>query len=199
MDVSIDAIKEYEKNARINDKAVDKVKESIKEFGFQSPIILDKNNTIIAGHTRLKAAKELGYKKVPCIIAKNLTPEQVKAYRLADNKTSELAEWDFDFLQLELQELLADGFDIDSIGFSSAELDAIVSGAIDDSRQYIQEQAKEISKRYGETYTPPTQVNEQAEVDYKDRAKQFESPTEFKSYDENIETKHCCPKCGFRW
>lgn len=138
VDVSIESIKEYEKNARINDNAVDKVKESIKEFGFQSPIILDKNNTIIAGHTRLKAAKKLGYKKVPCIIAKNLTPEQVKAYRLADNKTAELAEWDYAILPEELKSLSEFGYDLELIGFTNTELDEIIEGTISNTEEYLQ-------------------------------------------------------------
>lgn len=106
----------YKNNPRKNDKAVDAVANSIKEFGFKVPIIIDKNNEIIAGHTRLKAAKKLGLKEVPCIIADDLTKEQVKAFRLADNKVSELAEWDFDLLNIELADIKLDmeyfGFDL---------------------------------------------------------------------------------------
>lgn len=138
VEIPIGSIKEYERNARINDKAVDKVKESIKEFGFQSPIILDKNKTIIAGHTRLKAAKELGYKKVPCIIAENLTPTQVKAFRLADNKTAEIAEWDYDILPDELKALSECGYDLELIGFTSAELDEIIGGTISSTEEHLQ-------------------------------------------------------------
>ena len=104
----------YENNPRKNDIAVDAVMASIKEFKFRVPIIIDKDGVIVAGHTRLKAAKKLGLKTVPCIVADDLTPEQVKAFRLADNKVGELAEWDFEKLDLELEEL---DFDMTPFGF----------------------------------------------------------------------------------
>lgn len=108
----------YANNPRLNDNAVDAVAASIKEFGFKVPIVVDSENVIINGHTRLKAAHKLGLKQVPCIVADDLTPEQVKAFRLADNKTSELAEWDMDKLGIELGEIpdidmSAFGFDIE--------------------------------------------------------------------------------------
>lgn len=95
----------YENNPRKNEAAVDAVASSIKEFGFQQPIIVDKDNVIICGHTRAKAAQRLGMEYVPVIRAENLTDEQVKAYRLADNKTGELAQWDFEKLASELDEI----------------------------------------------------------------------------------------------
>jgi len=98
----------YENNPRLNDDAVEAVAESIKEFGFKNPIIVDHENVIINGHTRLKAAKKLGLEKVPVIKALDLTPEQVKAYRLADNKVGEIADWDFDLLQGELSDIQLD-------------------------------------------------------------------------------------------
>ena len=108
----------YANNPRLNDNAVDAVAASIKEFGFKVPIVVDRDNVIINGHTRLKAAHKLGLKQVPCIVADDLTPEQIKAFRLADNKTSELAEWDMDKLDIELGEIpdidmSAFGFDIE--------------------------------------------------------------------------------------
>lgn len=99
---NIDDIKPYAGNPRRNDKAVEKVAESIRQFGFKQPILIDKDNIIIAGHTRQLAAKKLKMTQVPCIYADDLTPEQVKAYRLADNKVAEFAEWDFDLLNQEL-------------------------------------------------------------------------------------------------
>ena len=102
IDININDIKEYENNPRFNDNAVEAVANSIKEFGFKVPIILDNNNVIVAGHTRLKAAKQLEYEKVPCLVADDLTEEQVKAFRLTDNKVGELAEWDFAKLEEEL-------------------------------------------------------------------------------------------------
>lgn len=98
----------YKNNPRLNDKAVDAVAASIKEFGFKVPIIIDKNNVIVAGHTRLKAAQKLGLEEVPVIIADDLTEDQIKAFRIADNKVSELADWDFSKLEEELRNIQMD-------------------------------------------------------------------------------------------
>ena len=92
----------YENNARINDKAIDIVANSIKEFGFKNPCIIDKNNVLVAGHTRVLACKKLGITKVPCIVADDLTEEQIKAFRIADNSSAQVAEWDMDKLMQEL-------------------------------------------------------------------------------------------------
>lgn len=102
---NVDELVEYWNNPRNNDDAVEKVAESIKEFGFKVPIIIDKNNVIVAGHTRLKASILLGLKTVPCIIAEDLTDQQIKAFRLVDNKVAELAEWDFGKLEEEKEKL----------------------------------------------------------------------------------------------
>lgn len=104
----LDDIKAYKNNPRKNDQAVDAVAESIKEFGFKVPIIIDANGVIIAGHTRAKAARKLGIDKVPVIMADDLTEEQVKAFRLADNKVGELSGWKFDKLEKELAEINVD-------------------------------------------------------------------------------------------
>ena len=114
-------IKQYENNPRKNDDAVKYVAESIKEFGFKVPIVIDKEGVIVSGHTRWKAAKSLNIKEVPCIIADDLTEQQIKAYRLADNKVSEFAEWDFNILNLELDELL--DFDMSTFGFDIDEIE----------------------------------------------------------------------------
>lgn len=106
-------IKPYEKNPRKNDSAVDAVANSISQFGFKVPVVIDKDNIIVCGHTRYKAAKKLGLKAVPCVVADDLTEEQIKAYRLADNKVGELAEWDIDLLGEELDGI----FDIDMSDF----------------------------------------------------------------------------------
>ena len=106
--IKLEQIKPYERNPRKNDDAVKYVKQSIKEFGFKVPIVLDKDNVIVAGHTRYKASKELGLKEVPCIHADDLSEEQIKAFRLADNKVSEFAEWDDSLLDLELDSLEMD-------------------------------------------------------------------------------------------
>ena len=104
----------YENNPRKNDQAVDALANSISEFGFRNPIIIGTDNVIASGHTRLKAAIKLGMTEVPCLIADDLTEEQLNAFRLADNKVAELAEWDEDKLLLELQEL---DFDMTQFGF----------------------------------------------------------------------------------
>ena len=117
----ISEIKPYEKNPRRNDEAVEYVAESIRLFGWKQPIVIDKNGVIIAGHTRYKAAKKLGLKSIPCLVADDLTEEQVKAYRLADNKVSEAAEWDWDLLDEELDGLL--DFDMTVFGFDPPEDD----------------------------------------------------------------------------
>lgn len=105
-DININDLKEYENNPRNNDEAVDPVANSIKEFGFKVPIIIDKDNVVIAGHTRLKAAKKLKLKTVPCIIADDLNEEQIRAFRLADNKVSEIATWDYNALNFELENIM---------------------------------------------------------------------------------------------
>lgn len=102
---NMNEIKEYDNNPRNNDNAVEYVAKSIKEFGFKVPIIIDKDNIIVAGHTRYKASKLLGITEVPCIIADDLSEEQIKAFRLVDNKSAELASWDMDLLNMELESI----------------------------------------------------------------------------------------------
>ena len=115
--IQIGELKPYKNNPRKNDGAVDAVAASIREFGFKVPIVIDKDREIVAGHTRYKAAMKLGLDKIPCIVADDLSPEQIKAFRLADNKTAELAEWDIDMLNIELDDIQLDmsmfGFDIE--------------------------------------------------------------------------------------
>ena len=118
IDINIEELKQYENNPRNNDGAVEAVANSIREFGFKVPIVIDKNNVIVAGHTRYKASLKLGLKVVPCLIADDLTDEQIKAFRLADNKTAELAEWDFSKLEEELADI---ELDMSEFGFSELE------------------------------------------------------------------------------
>ena len=126
----IDDIRPYERNPRINDQAVDAVAASLREFGFRQPIVVDADGVIIAGHTRWKAAKKLGLAKVPVHMATDLTPEQVRAYRLADNKTGELAEWDLEILPIELAELREGGFDMDLLAFDDEELARLLNAGM---------------------------------------------------------------------
>lgn len=113
--ISINKIQPYEHNPRKNDKAVPYVKKSIEEFGFKVPVIIDENNVIVCGHTRYKAAVELKMTDIPCVRADDLTPEQIKAFRLADNKVSEVAEWDFEELAGELEGITE--LDMEEFGF----------------------------------------------------------------------------------
>ena len=124
IEVNIEDLKPYEHNPRHNDDAVAAVAKSIEEFGFKVPIIIDKDNEIVCGHTRMKAAMVLGLEKVPCIIADDLSEEQIKAFRLADNKVSELATWDMEALEKELSELDAMDldFDMSDFGFEPSEI-----------------------------------------------------------------------------
>ncbi len=123
-------IKPYENNPRVNDGAVDAVAASIKEFGFRAPIVVDAESVIIVGHTRFKAAHKLGLEVVPVHVAYELTPAQAKAYRIADNKTAEIADWDFKLLPMELKDLRGLDFNIDLLGFDDAELEKILGAGI---------------------------------------------------------------------
>lgn len=143
--VSINKIKPYENNPRNNDDAVDAVANSIKEFGWQQPIVVDNGRVIIAGHTRYKAAKQLKLKEVPIVVADNLTEEQVNAYRLADNKSGELATWDDDELQEELDKIL----DIDMTDFGF-DLELEDDEVIDDD--YEEEVPEEPKSKLGQVY-----------------------------------------------
>ena len=116
--VEIAKIKPYKNNAKIHGKnQLKKLQESISEFGFLTPCLIDQDFNLIAGHGRVEAAKALGMKEVPCVYIENLTEEQRKAYILADNKLSELAEWDLEILNKELAELSEAGMDISLVGF----------------------------------------------------------------------------------
>ena len=120
--VSIEVINPYEKNPRKNDDAVNVVAKSLEEFGFQQPVVLDGNNVIVVGHTRFRAAKKIGLKTVPCIIAEGLTDEQINAYRIMDNKSAEYASWHVGLLVQEMTSLLDADYDLDLTGFSNLEL-----------------------------------------------------------------------------
>lgn len=126
-------IKPYKKNPRQNKDAVDYVANSIKEFGFKVPVVLDKDNVVVCGHTRLKAAKKLKIGKIPCVIAKDLSEAQIKAFRLADNKVSEAAEWDMDLLSGELAGLI--DFDMSEFGFEMDMLPDIFANDDEDDEE----------------------------------------------------------------
>lgn len=139
--VPVDSIIPYENNPRKNDDAVEYVANSIREFGFQSPIIVDSNNVIVCGHTRAKAAQKLGLTEVPVVVADGLTDEQVKAYRLADNKTNEFAEWDFSMLNEELEGI--DWLEINMEHFGFQLDDEIFSGGGSDNNEEAKQKLTE--------------------------------------------------------
>ena len=124
--VPIDDIRPYQNNPRDNEGAVDAVARSIQEFGFKIPIILDANNEIVAGHTRYKAARKLGMTEVPVIRAADLTPEQVRAFRIADNQTASLAAWNYDLLEIELLALQDVEFDLSLLAFPEREMEELL-------------------------------------------------------------------------
>jgi len=128
--VSIDEVKPYEGNPRQNDQAVDAVAASLREFGFRQPIVIDEAGVIIVGHTRWKAAKKLGLVKVPAHVAKDLSPEQIKAYRIADNQTATLAEWNYELLPIELKDLRDAEFNLDLLGFSADDLGKLLEPGV---------------------------------------------------------------------
>jgi len=154
--VDVAAVREYDNNPRIiSDSTVDAVAASIRQFGFRNPVLLDKDDVLIAGHTRLRAAKKLGMTQVPAMRANDLTPEQVRAYRIADNRLAELAEWDKTLLPLELEAIRAAGTDLSLLGFDEESLaqllDSGVQGGQTDPDAVPEPPDKAVSQR-GEIY-----------------------------------------------
>ncbi|MDQ0495777.1 DNA modification methylase [Paenibacillus brasilensis] len=143
--VNVEILIPYIKNARNNEKAVEYVATSIESYGFKNPILIDSNNEIIAGHTRLLAAKKLGLKEVPTILVDDLTPEQVKAFRIADNKTAEYADWNFELLAQEMEELKLADYDLSLTGYDMSEceklLDILHEDTADDEDDFNVEEA----------------------------------------------------------
>ena len=137
---SPDQLKPYEKNPRKN-LNVDKVADSIIEFGFQQPIVVDKDMVVIVGHTRLEASKKLKLDKVPVIIA-DISPKKAKAYRIADNRLSEDSDWDYDFLNIEINMLKEENFDLVELGFSKEELDNLLTNPDEFDEGNLEEQGK---------------------------------------------------------
>lgn len=144
--VKIEDLIPYENNPRNNDEAVEGVKASIREFGFKIPMVIDQNNVIVCGHTRFKAAKALGLKEVPCIRANDLTDDQIKAFRLADNKVAEVATWDIDKLQIELDEI---SLDMSDFGFEIEDVDDV---EIEDPEESEFDDIEKLETHYGVPY-----------------------------------------------
>jgi len=153
----INTIKPYDKNPRNNANSIDKVADSIAEFGFWQPIVVDEDMIVLAGHTRLLASKQLGLKKVPVHIAEGLTNAQKKAYRIMDNKSSEDSEWDKELLNLEIKDLIEDNYDLNMTGFTPEQIDAlsvltesILEGETDEDS--VPEPPKEPKSKLGDIY-----------------------------------------------
>jgi len=128
----VDRIRPYERNPRHNDHAVEAVAQSIRQFGFRQPIVVDSDGVIVCGHTRYKAALKLGLEKVPVHVATDLSAEQIKAYRIADNKAADLAAWDYELLPIELAAIQGDGFDLELLGFSQDEVAHLLDPGVKD-------------------------------------------------------------------
>ena len=132
VNLKVEELIPYINNPRNNTEAVDKVAASIKEFGFKVPIVIDKDNVVVTGHTRLLASKKLGLEEVPCVIADDLTDAQIKAFRIADNKVSEYAEWDEELLKLELEQLEEMDFDLDELNIDYSDFDLDIGEDIEE-------------------------------------------------------------------
>ena len=147
--IDIDKLVPYARNPRNNSAAVDKVAASLREFGWKQPIVVDSEMTIVAGHTRLLAAKKINLLKAPVVVADDLTPQQVKAYRLADNRIAEESTWDVELLGLEIKELDSFDLDLSITGFEDGELDRLLNyggdSEQDDEVPAIQEDAITVS------------------------------------------------------
>ena len=152
--IDINKIIPYVNNPRNNKDAIDKVAASIKEFGFKVPIIIDKNNVIVTGHTRILAANKLGLNEVPCIVADDLTEAQIKAFRIADNRVSEFSEWDQELLKIELEGLKELDFNIELTGFEldDLELDAKEEQEYDEDNDIIEEPPIEPFSKRGDIW-----------------------------------------------
>lgn len=181
----ISQIHPYENNPRNNEAAIEPVAQSIKNFGFRVPILIDRKGTIIAGHTRYEAAKRLGMDKVPCILVDDLTDAQIRAYRIADNKVSEASSWNDDVLRAEMEALKALDVDLDSTGFNDVELDGLLRD-MDDSD-------------FEEFFTEPVQQPpKSAGTSLETEAQQPEQPTSFQPAVAQKDGSKLvqCPHCG---
>lgn len=144
--MELEDLKVYENSPRINDKAIKYVANSIKKFGFLVPVVIDKDNVIVCGHTRYLASEELKLKTVPCIRTENLTDKQIKAFRIADNKIHEKSSWDNDLLKEELTQLQDFGFNLEELGFLDFELDCIFDEKVDIDSLFTEHESEKNKK-----------------------------------------------------
>lgn len=150
VNIAVDKLVPYENNPRNNTEAIQYVANSIKEFGFKVPLVIDSDNVVICGHTRLLAAKQLGLKDVPCVVANDLTDEQIKAFRLADNKVGEIATWDLNKLQLELDFL---DCNMEEFGFISAMEEPDITDFLEDHKSKTKEPKTVVCPDCGHAFT----------------------------------------------
>ena len=150
VNIAVDKLVPYENNPRNNTEAIQYVANSIKEFGFKVPLVIDSDNIVICGHTRLLAAKQLGLKDVPCVVADDLTDEQIKAFRLADNKVGEIATWDLDKLQLQLYFL---DCNMEEFGFISAMEEPDITDFLEDHESKPKEPKTVVCPECGHAFT----------------------------------------------
>lgn len=150
VNIAVDKLVPYENNPRNNTEAIQYVANSIKEFGFKVPLVIDSDNVVICGHTRLLAAKQLGLKDVPCIVADDLTEEQIKAFRLADNKVGEIATWDLNKLQLELDFL---DCNMEEFGFIGAMEEPDITDFLEDHESKTKEPKTVVCPECGHAFT----------------------------------------------
>lgn len=150
----------YDRNPRQNDGGVEAVAKSLREFGWRQPVVVDSAGVVVVGHTRLKAARSLGMTEIPVHVAAELTPEQARAYRIADNQTSNLSAWDQELLRLEAVDLDALGFDLDLLGFGPKELAEVLNlgmniepGSIDDQSR-LDQKSPTICPECGHKWVP---------------------------------------------
>jgi len=159
--LDISSIVPYELNPRDNAAAIESVANSIRSFGFLVPVVVDANNVLVAGHTRVEAAKTLGLNEVPAIKADKLTPDQIDAFRIIDNKVSELARWDFDLLSVEITRLTGSGIEFVGYGFTQEEVDCLSDAVADDCLNVdnlVDQEARDRTRRAERRAQAPARV-----------------------------------------
>lgn len=187
--IPIGEIKAYENNPRNNDKAVPAVKRSMQRFGVRRPAIVDKNNVLIAGHTRIKAAIQLGLTEYPCIVAEDLSDAEAKAFRLADNRTQDESEWDTRELAGEFAALRKAGFDLADTGFDAFEIDGLdFEDSADDDADEDEEENEEASlpDDYDDDDIPPEND------DHEEAPTESEAIASYQQPDETFACIFCC-------
>lgn len=186
----IDRFREYENNPRLHDvDMVNATADAIREFGFRVPVVAKSDGLVVDGHLRLKAARALGLKEVPVLLADDLTDVQIRAFRLSVNKVADLAKWNFELLAEEIQSLDLDGFDTSVIGFSDSEIEALLEGdfgdlsAFGDANKSSDGGARDNSANYLEDSNDDNDT----------------PPDGFKDYSNGVETEYRCPYCNYEW